>query len=625
MIDKITAKIKRYPFQTGIIVGVIACLLLAGVISLFQDHGRTLSGNSEIIQQDYLRMTINEYSYNNDELLASWRYDHLGGKAEETLKLMRADNSVSPYDLVSFAKAIGKSDAINPINEFSTDAQGTPTNPRKGLSGFGKILLIVLGLGVVAAGILYVVSLVKTKRKRQRRAEINQQRYEAEPVNMITPEKARAAANDTPDTLFDLDSLFPQTNDSSQEKIDNQNINQEPELTEERTENDDNASTFENIKPDDKVSELNTEGADEPKFEESVAENIENTEIPDREQKEAVISENKITEDEAVQTEMNQENVPEETEIMPEVSADGKGTSPAYNITDYEISDEQTEESDMEPEVQEEVQEEVQVDEELPDDKPVLPNTSEEQTEPEKIETPEENNDAEKPLVETDTENESENEDELLKMIRNSKTNSDEIIGKSVTASIDGIETAAVPEKNDSQEKSESVEKEISNQPSFDQIPDDEETPAVENEILIHYQSGYKIGNDMYDEVFSIDQGDTFRGECGISIGETLNNTEPKAVTAFEVWLFDKDDIHTATWYLMSDFALSNDGIRGRLEQRGKCDRIRKGDLYTLETETLIVEIKVLELEYGNEMEEKNSYFTNVVFDVIAKTKNNNM
>ena len=89
--------------------------------------------------------------------------------------------------------------------------------------------------------------------------------------------------------------------------------------------------------------------------------------------------------------------------------------------------------------------------------------------------------------------------------------------------------------------------------------------------------------------------------------------------------MFDKDDIHTATWYLMSDFALSNDGIRGRLEQRGKCDRIRKGDLYTLETETLIVEIKVLELEYGNEMEEKNSYFTNVVFDVIAKTKNNNM
>ena len=121
--------------------------------------------------------------------------------------------------------------------------------------------------------------------------------------------------------------------------------------------------------------------------------------------------------------------------------------------------------------------------------------------------------------------------------------------------------------------------------------------------------------------MFSIDQGDNFRGECGISIGETLNNTEPKAVTAFEVWLFDKDDIHTATWYLMSDFALDNEGICKRLEQRGKCDRIRKHDVYVLETETLTVEIKVLELEYGTEMEEKNSYFTNVVFDVIARQK----
>ena len=125
----------------------------------------------------------------------------------------------------------------------------------------------------------------------------------------------------------------------------------------------------------------------------------------------------------------------------------------------------------------------------------------------------------------------------------------------------------------------------------------------------------------MYDEVFSIDQGDTFRGECGIGIGETLNNTEPKAVTAFEVWLFDKDDIHTATWYLLSDFALSNEGILERLQQHGKCERIQPGGVYVLETETLEVEIRVLELEYGTEMEEKNSYFANVTFDVVARSK----
>ena len=125
----------------------------------------------------------------------------------------------------------------------------------------------------------------------------------------------------------------------------------------------------------------------------------------------------------------------------------------------------------------------------------------------------------------------------------------------------------------------------------------------------------------MYDEVFSIDQGDTFRGECGIGIGETLNNTEPKAVTAFEVWLFDKDDIHTATWYLLSDFAFSNEGIMDRPQQHGKCERIKTGGVYVLETETLEVEIRVLEVEYGTEMEEKNSYFSNVTFDVVARSK----
>ena len=145
--------------------------------------------------------------------------------------------------------------------------------------------------------------------------------------------------------------------------------------------------------------------------------------------------------------------------------------------------------------------------------------------------------------------------------------------------------------------------------------------PDSADDVLIHYQSSYRVGNDMYDEVFSIDQGDVFRGECGIGIGETLNNTEPKAVTAFEIWLFDKDDIHTSTTYLVSDFGLTNPGISERLLQHGKCDRIRNNGVYILETETLQVEIRVLELEYGTEMEEKNSYFTNVTFDVIARSK----
>ena len=623
MIDKITAKIKRYPFQTGIIVGVIICLLVVGFISLFQDHGKTLAGNAEIIQQDYLRMSINEFTQDQDEQLASWRYGHLGRKASETLKLMRADTSITPYELVNYAKAIGKSDVINPINEFSADAEGTPTNPHKGLSVFGKVLLIVLGLGVAAAAGLYITSLIQTKKKQQRRAEINQKRYEDEPVNMITPEKARSAAGDAPDTLFDLDSLFP----ANDEPEGFRNISSSDTVTELNSEEEtDKAETEYEKDPSEKLSEIFDgvpEGSDTdedlPEINEIIPAFPEtDTDEPDSSEDMNVNEKTEPVDNDQVEN----ADVPEPDQENREQS-DGI----VYDITDYEVTDDPEEEL-IPPE---EIPNEMISEEKLPteeenhsiDENDLKQEEAEAddkiQEGSEFVEEPDENGDAEKPLVETDTENDSEHEDELLKMIRASKTNSDEIIGKSVKASIDEIENEKIPEYEKIQE---SVEQEDELNP---EVPEDEneedENPSSENEILIHYQSGYRIGNDMYDEVFSIDQGDTFRGECGISIGETLNNTEPKAVTAFEVWLFDKDDIHTATWYLMSDFALSNEGISHRLEQRGKCDRIRKGDLYTLETETLKVEIKVLELEYGNEMEEKNSYFTNVVFDVIAKDK----
>ena len=58
-----------------------------------------------------------------------------------------------------------------------------------------------------------------------------------------------------------------------------------------------------------------------------------------------------------------------------------------------------------------------------------------------------------------------------------------------------------------------------------------------------------------------------------------------------------------------------------RLQQHGTCQRIKPGGVYLLETETLEVEVRVLELEYGTEMEEKNSYFSNVTFDVVARSK----
>jgi hypothetical protein len=44
-------------------------------------------------------------------------------------------------------------------------------------------------------------------------------------------------------------------------------------------------------------------------------------------------------------------------------------------------------------------------------------------------------------------------------------------------------------------------------------------------------------------------------GECGVGISETIGVGDPKKVTAFEVWLFDKNDIQTVTKVLMSAHA----------------------------------------------------------------------
>jgi len=67
----------------------------------------------------------------------------------------------------------------------------------------------------------------------------------------------------------------------------------------------------------------------------------------------------------------------------------------------------------------------------------------------------------------------------------------------------------------------------------------------------------YVLGDDLYDESFSIDtQAGEFMGEYGVGVSEAIGVGEPKKVTALEVWLFDKNDIKTATKCLMSKTCL---------------------------------------------------------------------
>ena len=105
---------------------------------------------------------------------------------------------------------------------------------------------------------------------------------------------------------------------------------------------------------------------------------------------------------------------------------------------------------------------------------------------------------------------------------------------------------------------------------------------------IAQFMASYKQGDDLFDDSFSIDSpSGEFLGECGVGISETIGVGDPKKVTAFEVWLFDKNDIQTVTKVLMSAHAFSDDAVKQRLAAKGEPVEARTGEKVVLETQTL--------------------------------------
>lgn len=140
------------------------------------------------------------------------------------------------------------------------------------------------------------------------------------------------------------------------------------------------------------------------------------------------------------------------------------------------------------------------------------------------------------------------------------------------------------------------------------------ETPVMETKVappispalsyneapVAHFMTSYIIGDDLYDDSFSIDAPNgTFLGECGVGISDTIGVGDPKKVTAFEVWLFDKNDIQTVTKVLMSSYAMNDVAIKQRLASKGEPILLEPGQQILLETATLQLEAKVIEMVYG--------------------------
>ena len=120
----------------------------------------------------------------------------------------------------------------------------------------------------------------------------------------------------------------------------------------------------------------------------------------------------------------------------------------------------------------------------------------------------------------------------------------------------------------------------------------------------------YMFGDDLYDDSFTFDAPNgEFLGECGVSISDTIGVGDPKKISAFEIWLFDKNDIQTVTKVMMSEHIFNDPNLRQRLEIKGEPVLAEPGKLFELETATLLMEARIVDMAYGDLPLPPQSYF----------------
>lgn len=143
--------------------------------------------------------------------------------------------------------------------------------------------------------------------------------------------------------------------------------------------------------------------------------------------------------------------------------------------------------------------------------------------------------------------------------------------------------------------------------------------PAMQREPLAEFRTIYTMGDDLYDDSFSIESpnGD-FLGECGVGIGDVIGVGEPKKVSGFEVWLFDKNDIQTVTKVILSEYGARDEATLNRLAAKGDPVMAQDGGIVELQTASLKVEARIVELIYGEGALPQDSFFERVTIELRA-------
>lgn len=139
---------------------------------------------------------------------------------------------------------------------------------------------------------------------------------------------------------------------------------------------------------------------------------------------------------------------------------------------------------------------------------------------------------------------------------------------------------------------------------------------------IAQWMTTYLIGDDLFDDSFSIDApSGEFMGECGVGIADTVGVGEPKRVSAFEVWLFDKNDIQTVTKVVMSANTASDEASLNRLAAKGEPMQAMVGEEIVLETQTLQLIVRIVDMAYGEGSIPERSHFDRATMELAVWAK----
>lgn len=134
---------------------------------------------------------------------------------------------------------------------------------------------------------------------------------------------------------------------------------------------------------------------------------------------------------------------------------------------------------------------------------------------------------------------------------------------------------------------------------------------------LHQFTTTYVLGDSLFDDSFGIESAaGEFLGECGVAISESIGVGDPKRVTAFEVWLFDHDDITTITKVLTSSHAYHDESTLTELEKKGEPILAAPNKEFVLETKNLRIIARVMNMVYGEGPLPEESFFERISLEL---------